>query len=245
MTGHVAEDLANVIKNNSGLQQLHLSDNDLRSSAIVILQGLKDHSKLTVRNLNSNNMTGQVAEDLANVIKSNSGLQKLALSANDLRSSAIVVLQALKDHSKLTVLNLNSNNMTGQVVEDLANVIKDNSGLQQLRLSNNDLRSSAIVILQALKDHSKLTVLYLNNNNMTGQVAEDLANVIKNNSGLQRLHLSDNDLRSSAIIILQALKDHSKLIVLNLNNNNMTGQVAEDLANVIKNNSGLRKLMMI
>ena len=46
-------------------------------------------------------MTGQVPEDLANVIKNNSGLQQLCLSANDLRSSTIVILQALKDHPNL------------------------------------------------------------------------------------------------------------------------------------------------
>ena len=45
---------------------------------------------------------------------------------------------------------------------------------------------------------------------MTGQVAEDLVNVVKNNSCLQQLILSDNDLGSSAIVILQVLKDHSK-----------------------------------
>ena len=187
----------------------------------MILQALRDHSKLIGLGLNSNNMTGQVAEDLANVIKSNLGLQTVILSDNDLRSLAIVILTVLKYHFKLTVLNLNNNNMTGQVAEDLANVIQ-NTGLEQLYLSNNDLRSSAIVILEALKDHSKLKVLDLSNSNMTGQVAEDLANVIKNNSGLQKLALSANDLRSSAIVVLQALKDHSKLTVLSLNSNNMS-----------------------
>ena len=37
MTGQVAVALAKVRKNNLGLQQLYLSDNDLRSSAVVIL----------------------------------------------------------------------------------------------------------------------------------------------------------------------------------------------------------------
>jgi len=80
--------------------------------------------------------------------------------------------------------------MTGQVAEDLANVIKNNSGLELLGLSNNDLKASAIVILQTLMENSTLKVLNLDDNNMTGQVAEDLANVIKNNSGLEELYLS-------------------------------------------------------
>ena len=242
MTGQVAEDLANVIKNNSGLEELHLYENDLKSSATVILQALKENYQLKVLNLNSNNMTGQVAEDLANAIKNNTSLEKLYLSQNDLRSSATVILQALKENSQLKVLNLNSNNMTGQVAEDLANAIKNNTNLEELYLSQNDLRSSATVILQALKENSQLKVLNLNSNNMTGQVAEDLANVIKNNSYLQQLGLENNNLGPSATVILQALKENSQLKVLNLNSNNMTGQVAEDLANVIKNNSGLEEL---
>ena len=242
MTGQVAEDLANVIKNNSNLEELYLSQNDLRLSATVILQALKENSQLKVLNLNSNNMTGQVAEDLVNVIKNNPSLEELYLLQNDLRSSATVILQALKENSQLKVLNLNSNNMTGQVAEDLANVIKNNSYLEKLGLENNNLGPSATVILQALKENSQLKVLDLDGNNMTGQVAEDLANVIKNNSGLEELYLSRNDLRSSATVILQALKGKSKLKILYLHNNNMTGRVAEDLANVIKNNSYLEKL---
>ena len=242
ITGQVAEDLANVIKNNSYLEQLGLGNNNLGPSATVILQALKENSQLKVLNLGGNNMTGQVAEDLANVIKNNSGLQELHLFDNDLNSSVSVILQALKENSQLKVLNLNSNNMTGQVAEDLANFIKNNSYLEQLCLQNYNLGPSATVILQALKENSQLKVLNLNSNNMTGQVAEDLANVIKNNAGLEELYLREDDLKSSATVILQALKENSQLKVLNLGSNNMTGQVAEDLANVIKNNTGLETL---
>ena len=244
MSGKVAEDLANVIRSNSGLEQLYLSDNNLKSSAIVILQALKDNSQLKFLNLNSNNMTGKVAEDLANVIRNNSGLKQLCLSDNNLKSSAIVILQALKDNSQLKILNLNNNNMSEKVAEDLANVIRNNSGLEQLYLSDNGLKSSASIILQALKDNSQLKSLNLNNNNMSGKVVEDLADVIRNKSGLEQLCLSDNNLKSSAIVILQALKDNSQLKFLNLNNNNMSEKVAEDLANVIRNNSGLEQLYL-
>ena len=241
MTRQEAE-LVNVIKNNSGLEELHLSNNDLRSSAIVILQALKENSQLNVLDLNGNNMTGQVAEDLAKLIKNNLYLEQLGLENNSLGPSATVILQALKENSQLKVLDLDGNNMTGQVSEDLANVIKTNSGLVKLYLSNNDLRSSATVILQALKENSQLKVLYLHGNNMTGQVAEDLAKVIKNNLYLEQLGLENNSLGPSATVILQALKENSQLKVLDLDGNNMTGQVSEDLANVIKTNSGLAKL---
>ena len=171
-------------------------------------------------------------------------MQELGLGNNNLESSATVILQALKENSQLKVLDLDGNNMTGQVAEDLANAINNKSGLEKLYLSNNDLRSSATVILQALKENSQLKVLDLDGNNMTGQVAEDLANVIKNNSGLEELYLSDNHLGPSATVILRALKEKCKIKILYLHNNQITGQLAEDLAHFIKNNSNLQKLSL-
>ena len=244
MTGEAAEDLASVIKNNSNLKQLYLANNDLKTSSILILQALKETSKLKTLNLNNNNMTGEAVEDLANVIKNNSNLEQLCLANNNLGTSSILILQALKENPKLKLLNLNSNNMTGEAAEDLVLVIKYNSNLEQLYLANNDLRTFSILILQALKENSKFKVLDLSDNNMTGEAAEDLASVIKNNSNLEQLYLANNDLETSSILILQALKETSKLKTLNLNSNNMTGEAAEDLATVIKNNSNLEQLSL-
>ena len=44
----------------------------------------------------------------------------LGLHNNELEPSAGVILQALKDNSKLTFINLNDNSMTGQAAEHLA-----------------------------------------------------------------------------------------------------------------------------
>ena len=244
MTEKVAEDLANVIKNNIGLEEILISHNDLKSSAAVVLQALKEGSKLKILDLSSNSMTEQVAEDLANVIKANSNLEQLNLGNNKLGPSTRIILQALKGNSKLVSLNLNSNNMTGQAADDLASVIKSNSSLEKLYLSENGLKSSAVIILQALKGNSKLRFLDLNSNNMTGQVAEYLADVIMKNPNLEQLGLRNNKLGQYAVLILQALMRNSKLTVLNLNKNKMTGQVAKDLAQVIKNNSNLQELYL-
>ena len=242
MTGKAAEDLASVIKSNSNLEQLGLANNDLEASSILILQALKENSKLKVLNLNSNNMTGEAVEDLASVIKNNSNLERLHLGSNDLKTSSVLILQALRNICRLQVLDLDDNYMTGEIGKDLARAINNNSNLQQLYLANYDLKTSSILVLQALKENSKLKILNLNNNNMTGKAVEDLASVIKNNSNLEQLYLANNDLRTSSILILQALKENSKLKILNLNNNNMTGKAAEDLVSVIKNNSNLEQL---
>ena len=98
-------------------------------------------------------MTGIIAD----VIKSNSCLEKLWLANNNLRSYAIVILQGLKGNSKLKALILSNNNMTGVIAEHLADVINNNC-LEVLWLDNNDLRLSAVVILQALEGNSNLNL---------------------------------------------------------------------------------------
>ena len=77
-------------------------------------------------------MSDVVVNDLADVIKSNTCLQELYLGNNNLQSPAVVVLQALKGISALKKLDLNSNNMSDVVYNDLADVIKCNTFLQEL-----------------------------------------------------------------------------------------------------------------
>ena len=180
-----SDQIANVIKKNPDVKELYLSYNDLKQSATAILKALKGNSQLKILDLSYNNMTRAIAEDLANAIKCNLGLEELYLEGNNLGPSAIMILQALKEKTILTKLNLRNNNMTGAVVQDLANVINNNSNLDDLLLCNNDFKQSAVVILQALKSKCKLKTLSLSGNNMTGEVARDLANVIKNNIGIK------------------------------------------------------------
>ena len=242
MSEEVASDLADVIKNNVQLEELCLFNNKLQSSCTVILQALKRNSNLKTLNLNDNNMTGKVVYDLADVIANNTSLEVLCLGGNNLQSSASVILQALKGVSNVKVLDLSDNNMSEEVASDLADVIKNNVRLEELHLFNNELQSCCIVILQALKRNSNLKTLNLNDNNMTGKVVYDLADVIANNTSLEGLYLRGNNLQSSAGVILQALKGVSNVKVLDLSDNNMSEEVASDLADVIKNNVQLEEL---
>ena len=177
-------------------------------------------------------MSEEVAEDLAAVIRNNRSLELLCIGSNRLGLSAVMILQALQEHSRLNVLNLSDNNLTAHVAEDLATIIKNNSGLEELYLSNNSLKTSAAVLLKALKENSVLTNLYLNNNFVTEEVAKYLADVIK----FGQLSIDNSRLGSSAVLILKALQEKVRLKVLNLSSNNLTVHVAKDLASVMCNN---------
>ena len=237
--GHL---LANVIQNNTDLEILNLSFNNIHLSAKAILEALSKVANLRALSLSNTNLSNRVIDDLANAVKSNTLLTVLRLSNNNLQSSAIRLLQALKELSHLVQLDLDNSNMSYQVVDGMAEVIRNNTHLEVLCLSNNNLQSSVTVVLCALKGISKLKTLKLSCNNISGKVAEDLADVIINNTGLEELYIDDNHLQSSAVTILQALKQISTLRVLHLGCNNMPEIVAVDLADVIRNNSHLEVL---
>ena len=217
MSGIVVDDLTDVIKSNTHIEQLYLGNNNLQSSGVAIIQALKRISTLKRLNLHGNNMSEKVVDDLADVIKSNTCLEELYLGYNNLQSSAVVILQALKEICTLRVLDLDHNNMSEKVVDDLAEVIKSNACLDELYLGNNNLQSSAVVVLQALKGISTLKILNLNSNNLSEKVVNDLADVIKSNTDLEELYLSNNNLQSSAIVALQALKGNFNLQEAKLN----------------------------
>jgi len=239
MSEKVVDDLADVIRNNTALEELYLGNNDLQSSAVVVLQALKGISTLKKLSLYGNNMSRKVADDLSDVIKNNICLEEIDLGSNNLQSSAVVILQALKGISTLKSLYLYSNNMSGKVVGDLSDVIKNNIYLEEINLGNNNLQSSVVVILQVMKGISNLKKLFLQDNNMSEKVVDDLADIIRNNTGLEELYLGNNDLQSSAVVVFQALRGISTLKKLNLYGNNMSGKVVNDLADVFKSNTRL------
>ena len=132
-----------------------------------------------------------ISNDIANTLSSylikSHNLKRLAITECTVKSDhdqlpLVLVLQALMRNSTITYLDLANTKISGKVARELANVIKNNSNLHQLGFGHSYLGPSAIVILQALKENSQLKALNLNSNNITGQVTEDLASVIKNKS---------------------------------------------------------------
>ena len=146
--------LSSFLMNCHYLKNLHITDcqvmnNQVHMSGIV--QALKENYTLEILDISRNSMTGDIAVDLSSVIKNNSGLQVFQLSNYAFSTSTLVILHALKENCKLKIFSLNSNNMTGELAKDIASVITNNLGLEQLYLSNNDLKDSTAVILKALK----------------------------------------------------------------------------------------------
>ena len=244
-SGIIADFLASAISSNSSLEDLRLSNNRLTTSGTVtIAKSLSNMSTLKYLEIQSNLITEEAADSIVSVIKSNTGIEELYLGNNKLGVGALKIVTALNEVSSLKVVDLDNNNTSGIIANDLTAVIDHNS-LQKLWLANNDLRSCASTILQSLSKITTLTELDLSGNGMSEEVTDFLASAISSNSSLEYLGLSDNRLTISGIVtIAKSLSNISTLKHLSAKSNLISEEAADSIASVIKSNTGIEELYL-
>ena len=273
ITEEAAEALASVVSNNPGLEELYLDNNQLHLGVIKIATALENISSLKVLGLENNDISNEAANALAAAIKTNKSLVKLWLGGNQLGSSIVVVVNALKGISTLKELVLNDNkNRSENLAPALASVVTQNKFIEKLLLSDNNLNDRGVIeISSSLCKSSRLKCINLQNNNITQDAAEALASVISSNTGLEELHLGNNQLQLGVIkiaaahysnilkqlwlrgnelydkgasVILQSLLNLSTLLILDLSFNHLSSESADSIAVVIGNNCSLQQLWL-
>ena len=242
----MAPAISSVVTKNAYLEILALSNNGLANDGVTnIAQSLCKHSKLKCFALQNNNVTEEAAEALASVISSNSGLEELYLLNNQLQLGVINIVTVLKNISTLKALSLVDNCIPKQAINDLSDVIITNSLVENLLLDDNNLGSSMAVIADACCKNSNLKQFCIKNTRISETVADDLAAIIKHNSSIEMLSISDNDLKSSGFtVIAQALKVTSSLKRLYAYAINITSTVSFELSSVIDRNVSLKGILL-
>ena len=233
-----------VVNSNKHLEKLWLNNNDLKSSAIAILQSLSTISTLTVLNINNTQTADEAGEALAAVVIHNTGLKELYLSNNNLGEGMLVVTKALQQITSLRSIDLGDINISREASCALALVIRSNMNLEKVWLHNNNLQFSAIAIFQSLSTISTLKFLYVNNNSITEEASEALASVVIHNTGLEVLYLSDNNLGEGMLVVIKALQQITSLKSINFDNTNISKEASNELPLVIKSNKHFKKLWL-
>ena len=244
-------DAAELIINNPQLEYLYLHNSVLKQQEFInILCSLKKIHKLKELNLNKNHFSDRqpsTAKQIAEVILSNRGLEKLWLINNNLNDTDVAKISAaFKDISTLRVFHLAYNDITEEAADDIAKIIINNPALENINLGHNRLKSKGVIkVANALKTLSHLKVIALYDNGISEVAANDIAEVIDSNTGLEQLWLNDNKLMSSGIkIICQSLKQISFLKSLQIKNNHITKEAAGEIASVITNNTLIQELCL-
>ena len=153
-------------------------------------------------------------------------------------------IKILQIVSTLCELHIRLNNVTEEMVNDIAAVILNNKSLRTLDLGRNNIQAAGMAkIAKALQNVSFLFELLINNNDITEEAADDIVAVILNNTRLRILNLGGNKFQTAGMIkIAKALQNVSSLTGLYINKNNITEEAADDIAAVILNNGKLQIL---
>ena len=236
--------LALAIESNQNLNTLQICGNNMGSSANAILLALSKISSLQILDLSSNQLNEEVSELLASVILNNKFLKCLYLGNNNIGQGMMEIAKALQQITFLELINLSSNNIPREVCHEIALAIEVNINLKKVYLHNNILGSSIIDILNALCKISTLKVLGLDDNLMPQETGETLASIITQNTGLEELHLNNNNLGIGSVEIAKALQEITSLKSLDLGKNKVPYELSDKLAFVIKVNKNLEELWL-
>ena len=242
ITEEAGEAIASVILHNTKLEELHLSDNNLEDGMLKAAKDLKHISSLRSLDLSNNNISKEVADELALAISVNKQLEEMQLYNSNLTSSATVILQSLSTISTLKFLNISKNQITEEAGEAIASVILHNTRMEEFYVNDNNLGEGTLYVAKALQQITSLKSLGLGNNNITKEATNELALAINSNKLLENIWLYNTDLKSSSV--LHSLSTISTLKVIHIENNQISEEAGEVLANVVLHNTGLRELYL-
>ena len=237
-----ADELASVLSHNNNLQTFDMSSNYFDSEGCIkIMNGMHNILHLKKIDTSYNEITYEAADSIATVLSRNSELEELALSCNDLyRTSLFKRINT----TKLTKLNISGNDLTYIAADDIATVLMHNTELEEINMSGNDLQLSGIKItFQGMKNILKLKRVDISYNWITCEAADDIANVLSQNHGLQDLNLSSNHLQTGGIVtLLSRMHSISKITHLDISSNGIKSAAARDIANFLLHNDNLKVL---
>ena len=241
-----AHDIAKVLSQNTGLQELNISSCHLQTdAAVIVFKGMKSIINLSKFNVSNNGITDEVANHLAEVLSQYVGLKELDLSYNCLHATgAITIVKGMASNLYLSKFNISHNNITNEVSDDLAKILSKTVQLTELDFGYNCLQTAgAIIILKGMRFILNLSKFNISHNNITDEVKDCLAEVLSQNTGLKELDLSFNCLQASgATIVCQRISKLTNLIKLNISNNNISSEAAHDIAIVLSHNKSLEEL---
>ena len=232
ITSETADHLANVIHNNTQLQEIRLNGNNLQPASTVKI----------VKSIVTVSYNSIISDD---TINSTAAISAVTIESSLKITGSIITTRPVGLHiTTLKKFCISNNNITDKAADDIATAISCNIHLQELNLCSTNLQTSgAIKITRGLQKISSLTKLYINHNSITDEAADDIAAAISCNIHLQELNLGSNNLQTSGTIkISRVLQKISSLTKLYINHNSITDEAADDIAAAISCNIHLQEL---
>ena len=198
--GYENERLRNLISRHEYHSRINLYEQNLNDDDIkIVVQWAINEKRCNELWLEQNQITSVGASIIAKGLNNNSTLMWLSLSSNHLDDHGIEVLaDVLTWHnSTLTTLALHATGITDQSVKYLAEMLKRNRTLMELRISGNNITDRGVQLLaNTLTYHNNtLRWLYLSKNPSIGDACIDyLLEMLGRNGKLQELAIDNCNL---------------------------------------------------
>ncbi|KAK6937531.1 Leucine-rich repeat [Dillenia turbinata] len=239
---------ATLLRSQNNLEEVYLMNDGISEEAAKAVRELiPSTDKLRVLHFH-NNMTGdEGAQAIAEIVKGSPALVDFRCSSTRVGSEGGRALaEALAMCSHMKKLDLRDNMFGVEVGLALSRTFVMFANLTEVYLSYLNLEDEgAAAIADALKESaSALEVLEMAGNDITVEGANKLASLIAVKQSLNKLSLSENELKDEgAIMIAKALEEgHSQLHEVDMSTNMIRRVGARRLAQAVVNKSGFKLL---
>ena len=236
ITSEAADHLANVIHNNTQLQEICLNENNL-----------------TFKSIETVSYDSNISDDITN---STAGISAVTSETGLKITGSIITTRAMGLRiATLRKFCISNNNITDEAADDIAATISCNIHLQELNLDSTNLQTSgAIKITRGLQNISTLIKLCFHGNLITDEAADDIAAAISCNIHLQELNLGNNNFTpTGALKITRSLQKILTLTKLcfhgncisdnkNMHDKSISNETVDDLATAVSSNTNLQEL---
>lgn len=255
-----AHTLANALRWSNSIITLRFISNDIvPSSAVVLVQGLRDAAHLNCVLVEMPRCFSQGDKDVESALtqmigKGNSALNHLELKSDggadspDIGpSGAQAIASGLALNFSLRTLDLSSQGIGDEGVTALAEAIQSSTvGLEVLILPNNGITpTGATSLATALGKNKTLEQLVLATNRLEYTGAAAIAEALRENRSLRSLQLSGTSIDSAGTeAIAQALKVNTGLIALLMGSNEIGDYGAKAIGNALQANTTLIQVQL-
>ena len=213
----LSEEVSHTIMNHPVLREFKLSEEEEPQTIISVLNVICSRGyKGTVLDMSENDMFDIDPELLAKVVTK---LQKLEINCTELTlQQAAAIFTAVSEESTMIELDISDNDLSGVDPELLAKAVNN---LTTLYIENTNLTlQQTEAILTAVSEGSKMIKLNIVENNMSGVDPGLLAKAVAN---LKTLDIGSTELtQQQASAILSGVNEGSKMIALNIGENNLS-----------------------
>ena len=244
---------ANILLNTPCLRVINISGNSIGDrGARYFSQLLQETNSIVSLNLSSNSITDKGAELIFLAMCTNKYVISLNLGSdsgvgrNSFGNKACQALNKMLTENKiLSELDIAMTEITCDTIGIIAKGIKQNTTLEYLKISNNNIQSKGVNILLKSCIKSQIKTLHIANNQIKDDISASFSNYLEKCRTIESIDLSGNYLTSKFITSVAKQLKSSTLTSLNLNNNPLRGPGVASLGTALTGFSRMRNLSFV